>query len=89
LVLVTTFIRHSHMLTILPDSSPLPYGTLGRHPCLTVRVLAFAGGYVVGGALQGGLAPSPHPPRVLPMGRQVLSWLSHARQSHVRPRVAR
>jgi hypothetical protein len=34
----------------------------------------FRHGYIVGEALQGGIASSPHPPGVLPMGRQVLSW---------------
>jgi hypothetical protein len=44
LSLITTFVGHSHMLTILPNSSPLPLGTFGERTCLTVCALAFATG---------------------------------------------
>jgi len=88
LSLVTAFIRHSHVLTLLSNSSPFPLRHFGERTCLVACALAVARGYIVSGALQGGLAVPPHPPRVLPMGRQVLSWLRHARQSHARLRVA-
>jgi len=65
LSLVTAFIRHSHVLTLLSNSSPFPLRHFGERTCLMACALAFARGYIVGGALQGGLAVPPHPPRSL------------------------
>jgi hypothetical protein len=86
-LLTTFFFGHSHMLTIL---STLAFSRrhFREHTRLAVCALAFASGYIISGALQGGITTSPHPPRVLPMGRQVLSWMNQARQSSERHRVA-
>lgn len=59
LVLITAFIGHSHMLTILPNSSPFPSGTFGERTDLQIRALAFAMGTLLVELCKEGLLP-PH-----------------------------
>jgi hypothetical protein len=58
LFIVTTFIGHSHVLTLLPILAPLPSGTFGECTCLTVCALASATGALLVELCKEELLPS-------------------------------